>query len=53
MSWNAVSTLVESNADVSMKLRLLASANPLASSVGTARLFPRSDLLPTSMMTML
>ena len=35
--WNAVSTLVESRAEVSMKLRLFFSANTLASSVGTAR----------------
>ena len=35
--WKAVSTLVESRAEVSMKLRLFFSAKTLASSVGTAR----------------
>ena len=35
--WKAVSTLVESSAEVSMKLKLFFSANAFASSVGTAR----------------
>ena len=45
--WKAVSTLVESSAEVSMKLRLFFSANAFASSVGTARRWRRSDLFPT------
>ena len=45
--WKAVSTLVESRADVSMKLRLFFSAKAFASSVGTARRWRRSDLFPT------
>ena len=47
MLWNAVSTLVESRAEVSMKLRLFFSAKALLSSVGTALRCLRSDLLPT------
>ena len=47
MLWKAVSTFVESKADVSMKLKVFFSANPLASSVGTARKCLKSDLLPT------
>ena len=47
MLWKAVSTLVESSAEVSMKLRLFFSAKDLASSVGTARRCLRSDLFPT------
>ena len=47
MLWNAVSTLVESRAEVSMKLREFFSAKALASSVGTALRCLRSDLLPT------
>ena len=47
MLWNAVSTLVESRAEVSMKLRLFFSAKALLSSVGTALRCRRSDLLPT------
>merc|ERR1719209_1967964 len=47
MLWKAVSTLVESKADVSMKLKLFFSANAFASSVGTARRWRRSDLFPT------
>ncbi|CAA7407973.1 unnamed protein product [Spirodela intermedia] len=44
--------LLMTRAEVSMKKRLSLSANSLASSVGTARRVVRSDLLPTSMMTM-
>ena len=36
MLWNAVSTLVESKAEVSIKLKLFFSAKAFASSVGTA-----------------
>lgn len=50
--WNAVSTFVESKAEVSMKDKPFFSAKALASSVGTARKCLKSDLLPTSMMTM-
>lgn len=53
MFWNACSTLDASSADVSMKERLFSAAKLFASSVGTARRCLRSDLLPTSMMTML
>ena len=53
MLWKAVSTFVESRAEVSIKLRLFCSAKDLASSVGTALRCLRSDLFPTSMMTML
>lgn len=49
--WNAVSTLVESKADVSMKDKPFLSANALASSVGTARRCLKSDLFPTNMIT--
>lgn len=49
--WNAVSTFVESKADVSIKLSPLRSANDLASSVGTARKCLKSLLLPTSIIT--
>lgn len=52
MFWNAVSTFVESSADVSMKLSPLRSANVLASSVGTARKCRKSLLLPTNIITM-
>ena len=51
MLWNAVSTLVESRADVSMKESWLDSAKDFASSVGTALKWRRSDLLPTNMIT--
>ena len=47
MLWNAVSTFVESRAEVSMKLSVFFSANAFDSSVGTARRCRRSDLLPT------
>lgn len=50
--WNAVSTFVESRAEVSMKLKPLRSANNFASSVGTERKCLKSDLLPTNIMTM-
>ena len=53
MLWNAVSTLVESSADVSINDKLFCSAKARASSVGTARRCLRSDLLPTNMITML
>ena len=53
MLWNAVSTLVESRAEVSINESWLDSAKDLASSVGTALRCLRSDLLPTSMITML
>ena len=46
MLWKAVSTLVESNAEVSMKDKPSFSANALASSVGTDLKWRRSDLLP-------
>uniref|UniRef100_A0A3Q7EJ25 Uncharacterized protein n=1 Tax=Solanum lycopersicum TaxID=4081 RepID=A0A3Q7EJ25_SOLLC len=48
----AVSTFVDSRADVSIKNKFSFSANSFASSVGTARRLPKSVLLPTSMMTM-
>nr|GMD42960.1 hypothetical protein CR513_53787 [Ipomoea batatas] len=52
MFMNAVSTLVASRADVSMKNRFSLSANSWASSTGTARRLPRSHLFPMSIMTM-
>ena len=52
MFWKAASTFPPSKADVSMKLRPFSAENDFASSVGTARRCLRSDLLPTSMMTM-
>ncbi|KAL8171478.1 hypothetical protein V2J09_023282 [Rumex salicifolius] len=48
----AVSTLIASSADVSIKKRFSLSANSLASSVGTALRELKSDLFPTSMITM-
>lgn len=45
--WKAVSTLVQSRADVSMKERLWRSAKTVASSVGTERKCLKSDLFPT------
>lgn len=51
MFWNAVSTFVESNADVSIKLNPLRSANVLASSVGTALKCLKSLLFPTNIIT--
>ena len=51
--WNAVSTFVEWSADVSIKEREERIAKFLASSVGTLRKWRRSDLLPTSIMTIL
>ena len=44
--WKAVSTLVESKAEVSINESPSFSANPFASSVGTDRKCLRSDLLP-------
>ncbi|RDX67355.1 hypothetical protein CR513_53787, partial [Mucuna pruriens] len=49
----ADSTLLESSADVSRKKRPSCCAKSLAISTGTARLELRSDLLPTSMTSML
>merc|ERR1719454_1173950 len=46
MLWKAVSTLVESRADVSMKLRLFFSAKAFASSVGTVVDKQSSDSTP-------
>jgi hypothetical protein len=51
--WNANSTLLASNADVSIKLRLFSLANALASSVGTALKCFKSLLFPTSIITIL
>lgn len=48
---NADSTFVDSKADVSINDNVLRSAYAFASSVGTARKCLKSDLLPTSMMT--
>lgn len=48
MLWKAVSTLVESRAEVSMKDSPSFSANALASSVGTDRRWRKSDLLPAT-----
>ncbi len=47
MLWNAVSTFVESRAEVSINESWLDSAKDLASSVGTALKWRKSDLLPT------
>lgn len=49
--WNAASTLVESSAEVSIKLNPFRSAKDLASSVGTDRRCLKSDLLPTNIIT--
>ena len=50
--WKAASTFPPSKADVSMNDNPFSAEKALASSVGTARRCLRSDLLPTSMMTM-
>ena len=47
MLWKAVSTLVQSSAEVSMNDKLCRSAKARASSVGTERKCRKSDLLPT------
>ena len=52
-SVKAFSTFVDSRAEVSMKKVLSFSAYALASSVETARKWPKSALFPTSMITML
>jgi hypothetical protein len=52
MVWNAFSTFEASSADVSMNESPFSAEKALASSVGTARRCFKSDLLPTSMMTM-
>ena len=46
MLWKAVSTLVESNAEVSINDNPSLSAKALASSQGTERRCRRSDLFP-------
>ena len=50
MVWNVLSTFVESNADVSMNIRLCFLAKIRASSVLTVRKCLKSDLFPTRMM---